>query len=583
MKKGGGHGFSFMISPMKELPGASSSHYLGLFNSSNDGDPRNHVFAVEFDTVNGLGAFGDISSNHVGIDINGLTSNISADASYYIGENGNSKEDVDLESGKPIRVWVDYDGVHEIVNVTVAPLHMPRPTRPLLSNKYDLSAVLKDQMFVGFSASTAKLSSSHYILGWSFRLNGTAQDFTVSSLPTPPSVVTPSNTIKIVNIVVPVVSVMLFITVVALLCMYRSRWRRLAETLEDWELDCPHRFRYKDLHLATKGFKQSEVIGIGGFGEVYKGVLPTTGEQVAVKKINQNSLSGIRQFVAEIESLGRLRHKNLVHLLGWCKRKKSLLLVYDFVPNGSLDIALDLGRKSRVHVLSWEQRFKILKDIASALLYLHEDWEQVVIHRDVKASNVLLDADMNGRLGDFGLARLYDHGDNPRTTQVVGTLGYLAPELARTGKATTSSDVFAYGTLLLVVACGRGAINPNVEDSTLMDWVSDCYQSGQILDAMDKNLNLSYDVEEAELVLKLGLICTHNKPELRPSMRQISRYLNGDDLLYCSNLATDVHYPCVNNNIKAKLAKINASKNSVSCPSSSSFGPISCESFEAGR
>ncbi|KAK9168062.1 hypothetical protein Syun_000202 [Stephania yunnanensis] len=535
---------------MNKLPGAFSSHYLGLFNSSNDGDARNHVFAVEFDTVNGLGAFGDISSNHVGIDINGLTSKISANAMYYIGENGTRKEHVELESGSPIRVWIEYDGVHEIVNVTVAPLHVPRPTRPLLSFNYDLSTVFKDQMFVGFSASTAKLSSSHYITGWSFRLNGAAQEFTVS--------------------------------IVALLCMYRSRRRRLSETLEDWELDCPHRFRYKELYLATKGFKQSEVIGIGGFGEVYKGVLPTTGEQVAVKKINQNSLLGIRQFVAEIESLGRLRHKHLVHLLGWCKRKKSLLLVYDFIPNGSLDIAL-LGRnKSRV-VLSWEQRFKILKDMASALLYLHEDWDQVVIHRDVKASNVLLDADMNGRLGDFGLARLYDHGDdNPRTTQVVGTLGYLAPELARTGKATTSSDVFAYGTLLLVVACGRGPLNPNVENSTLMDWVIDCYQAGQILEAMDKNLNLSYDVEEAELVLKLGLLCMHNKPELRPSIRQVSRYLNGDDLLLCNNMAMDVHYPCVPD-IIAKLANINASKNSVSHPSSSSFGPISCESFEAGR
>ncbi|KAK9146516.1 hypothetical protein Sjap_006419 [Stephania japonica] len=582
LKRGGGHGLAFTISPLNKFPGASASHYLGVFNSSNDGNPENHIFAVEFDTVNGMAAFGDYSSNHVGIDINGIVSKSYAEALYYIGKNGNITSRVDLESGYPIRVWIEYDGVNKIVNVTLAPVDIPRPVRPLLSAKWDLSVVFKDQMFVGFSSSTAKLASSHYILGWSFRLNGVAQELTVSSLPTPSSLVMhSSSTVKIVKIVVAVVSVVLLFTIaLALLCVCCLRRRKLAETLEDWELDCPHRFSYKELYLATNGFKQSEVIGVGGFGEVYKGVLRTTREQVAVKKIAQNSVLGVRQFVAEIESLGRLRHKHLVHLLGWCKRKKSLLLVYNFVPNGSLDTAL-LVRKSRA-VLSWEQRFKILKDIASALLYLHEDWDQVVIHRDVKASNVLLDEDMNGRLGDFGLARLYAHGDNPRTTQVVGTLGYLAPELARIGKATTSSDVFAYGTLLLVVACGRGPLNgPNIEHSLLMDWVSDCYQSGQILEAMDRNLNSFYDVEEGELVLKLGLLCTLYNPELRPSMRQVSRYLNGDDLLSCNNLASGEHYPCVPD-VKAKLAA-NISKNSECGPSSSSFGPISCESFGFGR
>ncbi|KAH1033725.1 hypothetical protein J1N35_045899 [Gossypium stocksii] len=135
-------------------------------------------------------------------------------------------------------------------------------------------------------------------------------------------------------------------------------------------------------------------------------------------------------------TMGRLRHRNLVQLLGYCRRKGELLLVYDFMANGSLDTFLFTNEKMN---LDWSQRVKILKGVASSLVYLHEDWEQVVIHRYIKASNVLLDAQLNGRLGDFGLAKFYNHGSNPQTTRLVSTIGYIAPELARTGKPTTGS------------------------------------------------------------------------------------------------------------------------------------------------
>jgi serine/threonine protein kinase len=238
----------------------------------------------------------------------------------------------------------------------------------------------------------------------------------------------------------------------------------------------------------------------------------------------------MKEFVAEIASMGRLRHRNLVQLLGYCRRKGELLLVYDYMPNGSLDKFLFCNEKPN---LDWPRRYQILRGVGSALLYLHEEWQQVVLHRDVKASNVLLDGDLNGRLGDFGLAKFHDHGSTPQTTNVVGTVGYLAPEITRTGKATTSSDVFAFGTFMLEVVCGRRPVESErpPEEVVLVDWVLECWKRGAILGTVDPRLNVNYEVKEVELVLKLGLLCTHRTPAARPSMRQVVQFLEGDATL----------------------------------------------------
>ncbi|KAF8006102.1 hypothetical protein BT93_K0413 [Corymbia citriodora subsp. variegata] len=234
----------------------------------------------------------------------------------------------------------------------------------------------------------------------------------------------------------------------------------------------------------------------------------------------------MRQFIAEIISIGRLRHRNIVTLLGYCRRKGELFLVYDYMPNGSLDKYLHNQPKV---TLNWSQRFSVIKGIAHGLSYLHEGWEQVVIHRDIKASNILLDSELNGRLGDFGLARLYDHGTDPQTTHLVGTLGYLAPENTRTTKATTYTDVFALGAFLLEVACGRRPIeSQEEEDMILVDWVFSCWDKGDILEARDPNLGTDFVAKEVELVLQLGLLCSHFEPTARPSMRQVVQYLEGD-------------------------------------------------------
>jgi serine/threonine protein kinase len=202
--------------------------------------------------------------------------------------------------------------------------------------------------------------------------------------------------------------------------------------------------------------------------------------------------------------------------------------VYEYMSNGSVDKYLH-GREGKP-ILNWARRWHIIKGIASCLVYLHEEWEKVVIHRDIKASNVLLDGDMNGRLGDFGLARLYDHDADPQTTHVVGTIGYLAPELGHTSKATPLTDVFAFGVFVLEVTCGQRPVNPSLQDSQalLVEWVLEQWNKGSLLDSVDNRLEGSYDADEACLALKLGLLCSHPFANARPTMRQVMEYLEGD-------------------------------------------------------
>jgi serine/threonine protein kinase len=332
-------------------------------------------------------------------------------------------------------------------------------------------------------------------------------------------------------IVLPVATAAFLLSLGAIAFLLVRRHFRYAEVREDWELEFgPHRFSYKDLFHATGGFENKNLLGVGGFGRVYKGELPRSRLKIAVKRVSHDSKQGMKEFIAEIVSIGRLQNRNLVQLLGYCRRKGELLLVYEYMHNGSLDKYLHNGKEDN-SVLTWTQRFRIIKGIASGLLYLHEEWEKVVVHRDIKASNVLLDDEMNGRLGDFGLARLYDHGVDPQTTHVVGTIGYLAPELARSGNATPPTDVFAFGMFVLEVTCGQRPVNhQNMQDSQLMlvDWVLHKVQKGSFGDTIDARLKGKYDIGEAHLALKIGLLCSHPFANERPTMRQVMQYFDGE-------------------------------------------------------
>ncbi|KAK9016541.1 hypothetical protein V6N11_079037 [Hibiscus sabdariffa] len=523
----GGHGMAFVISPNNEISGAPGP-YLGLFNATNQGNSSNHIVAIELDTVEDFEC-GDIDDNHVGIDINSPQSVRSKSAGYFTDE-GEFKS-LNLKNGDRLQIWVEYNGVEKQLDVTLHPIGIPKPKTPLLSLKKDLSPYMYESMFVGFSSSTGLLASSHYILAWSFKINGKAEELDLSRLPKIPR--RDDDNARGIKQLRRILALTLSLTgltlvlVVVFGAVLISRKKRFIEILEDWEVQYgPHRFSYKDVFKATKGFKEKEVLGRGGFGRVYKGVLPSSNMQVAVKRISHDSRQGMSEFVAEIATIGRLRHPNLVRLLGYCRRKHELLLVYDYMPNGSLD-------KFLYHLpncnLSWTHRFKIIKDVASALFYLHQQWVQVIIHRDIKPANVLIDNDMNAKLGDFGLAKLCDLGNDPQTSHVAGTFGYMAPELARAGKASTSTDVYAFGLFLLEIACGRRPIEARAppDEAFLADWIVDCWDKGDILATVDGRLEKNFVVQEAELVLKLGLFCSHPVAAARPSMSSVISYLDG--------------------------------------------------------
>jgi hypothetical protein len=521
------HGIAFVVAPSKNFSTALAAQYMGLANIDNNGNASNHIFAAELDTMQNI-EFEDIDNNHVGVNIDGLRSVQSHPAGYYGNSENNSFQSMSLISGDVMRAWVDYDGALAQIDITIAPVQMSKPARPLVSATYNLSGVLTEPSYIGFSSATGPINSRHYILGWSFGINRPAPAIDIANLPNLPRLGSKPRS-KIQEILTPV-AIAVFLLALGTFAVLLVRKRlRYAELREDWEVEYgPHRFSYKDLFHATDGFDDRHLLGSGGFGRVYRGVLPTSKLEVAVKRVSHESRQGMKEFVAEVASIGHIRHRNLVQLLGYCRRKGELLLVYGYMPNGSLDKYLHYeGDKP---VLNWDYRFQIIKGVASGLLYLHEKWEKVVIHRDVKASNVLLDKEMNGRLGDFGLSRLYDHGTDPQTTHMVGTMGYMAPELVRTGKASPPTDVFAFGTFLLEVTCGQRPIREDTQGDQflLVDWVLEHWHGGTLLETVDPRLQGDYNVDEASLVLKLGLLCSHPDNNARPSTQQVMEYLDGD-------------------------------------------------------
>lgn len=282
------------------------------------------------------------------------------------------------------------------------------------------------------------------------------------------------------------------------------------------------KYKYEMLEKATNYFDISNKLGQGGAGSVYKGTLPN-GDVVAVKRLFFNTRQWVDEFFNEVNLISAIEHKNLVKLLACSIEGPESLLVYEFVPNKSLDHFL--FDKDKVHILSWKQRMEVILGTAEGLAYLHAGCHVRIIHRDIKSSNILLDKDYSPKIADFGLVRTFGTDRSHLTTGIAGTLGYMAPEYIVRGQLTEKADVFSFGVVILEIASGKRN-NAFIEDSgSLLQTVWKLYKEGSVGEAIDPLLKGDFPEQEAFEVLQIGLLCTQASAALRPSMAEVVELL----------------------------------------------------------
>ncbi|KAL6953545.1 putative serine/threonine-protein kinase pbl26 [Sarracenia purpurea var. burkii] len=283
-------------------------------------------------------------------------------------------------------------------------------------------------------------------------------------------------------------------------------------------------FTFRELATATKNFRQECLVGEGGFGRVYKGQLDKTGQIVAVKQLDRNGLQGNREFLVEVLMLSLLHHQNLVNLIGYCADGDQRLLVYEYMPLGSLEEhLLDLPPGQRP--LDWFTRMKIALDAAKGMEYLHDKANPPVIYRDLKSSNILLDKDFNAKLSDFGLAKLGPVGDKSHvSSRVMGTYGYCAPEYQRTGQLTVKSDVYSFGVVLLELVTGRRAIDTTrqTEEQNLVSWAEPIFKDpSRYLELADPLLQGDFPVKSLNQTVAVAAMCLQDDASVRPLISDV--------------------------------------------------------------
>lgn len=504
----GGEGLAFVLTDNTNVPPNSDGKWLSIVNASTNGTSQANIVAIEFDTRKSYSQ--DIDDNHVGLDVNSI---------YSIKQVPLSNYGIDLSTGKDVTVHVQYDGK----NITVFAGH--NNTKNLaMSEPIDLSAYLPQKVFLGFAASTSNHTQLNCVRSWEFDGSDIGEEKLFR-----------------VWIVVAAVVLVLLSSCVAFYLYRKRRCRneQVDDTYPSIEAQindsshAPRKFHLRQLKKATGKFNPKNKLGSGGFGTVYKGTWKN--KVIAVKRVSKTSRHGKQEFIAEVTTIGSLRHRNLVKLMGWCYENRELLLVYEYMPNGSLDKFIFHDEKTSMGQsgLNWETRLSIIQGTALALDYLHNGCEKRVLHRDIKASNIMLDSGFNARLGDFGLARTIQESQQTHhsTKEIAGTPGYMAPEIFLTGRATVETDVYAFGVLILEVASGRKPGNQNEENdynNGIVHWLWELHRKGWILDAADSRLDCKFPEEEMECVLVLGLACCHPNPHLRPSMKLVLQVLSGE-------------------------------------------------------
>ncbi|GLT38611.1 hypothetical protein SLA2020_128480 [Shorea laevis] len=503
----GGEGLAFILTEDSSLPNHSAGQWLGIVNSTTVN--LLNIVAIEFDTKKSDSE--DIDDNHVGVNIKSI---------YSIKQEPLIGHGVNLSSGEDITASIQYDAKSKKISVFVFSTRTGETGEgnfhnPVLNVHLDLSTQLPADVWVGFSASTGENTELNVVKSWNF------SSFEIRV----------KNSINLLWLWI-VIPVLVLITLFSW-CFYFFYWKRRSRKKQmeedEWEIEqeirslstAPQKFRLQELKDATRDFNVAYKLGKGGFGMVYKGIL--NNRDVAVKRILKNSRHGKQDFLAEVTTISNLHHRNLVKLFGWCYESNELLLVYEFMPNGSLDKFIFREADT---ILSWERRHGIICGVARALDYLHNGCERRVLHRDVKPSNIMLDSEFNARLGDFGLARTIQVNEKTHYSikEIAGTPGYMAPESFHTRKATVETDVYAFGVLILEVVCGR---KPEHEHG-IVDWVWENYGMDRIGDVVDVRLNGDFKKGEAECIVRLGLACCHPNPYERPLMRTALQVLTGE-------------------------------------------------------
>ncbi|KAG6710005.1 L-type lectin-domain containing receptor kinase IX.1-like [Carya illinoinensis] len=522
-----GDGLAFFLVPVaSRLNETFSGEGLGLTSADQALNWRNNDFvAVEFDTYSNIPY--DPPGKHVGIDIKSMGS--VAHAPW--------NSNISIREGRKNEAWISYNSTTHNLSVVFTGLDQNNVTvRQFLSFNVDLRVHLPEKATIGFSASTGWVAELHTICSWDFSSSLQIDDTkTNPGVPSPSPIQTPKpreNNKLGLAVGLGAGGLFLFaVLALVLLVLWKSRRDKEDDRAfvkymdgEFQEGTGPKRFSFKELARATNNFRDENKLGQGGFGGVYKGFLRDSNIFVAIKRVSKGSKQGIKEYATEVKIISRLRHRNLVQLIGWCHERKELLLVYEFMPNGSLDSHLFKEES----LLIWEARYKIAQGLASSLLYLHEGWEQCVVHRDIKSSNIMLDSNFNAKLGDFGLARLVDHAKGSQTTVLAGTFGYLAPECFITGKASKESDVYGFGIVALEIACGRKPSNPGAPEDqvVLVEWVWELYGKGEVLGVADPRLGGDFDREQMERLIVVGMWCAHPDRNLRPSIRQAIHVFN---------------------------------------------------------
>ncbi|KAG6554317.1 hypothetical protein Mapa_004233 [Marchantia paleacea] len=528
----GGDGLAFFLVSDKNWIGGGGSN-LGLFNPDAAKKPK--ILAVEFDTfysegmndsactTPGEGQRYNMSSTYCGeisvhLDVDNRHSSIGACA---------SESDVESirDSGTTFFVWIDVDGDKSILEVRIS-RNPWRPIQYIIQFPVDLLQVCDERMWVGFSAANGYGVSTYLVSNWTFSASLPADAPTVAVASNEQDSAAAGSSSSTLVVAISLSMLVVILLIVLLLCVaFRRRVKRRCysdegdcESFASWDL--PRSFGYNDLSGATNSFSPELRCDEGAYGDVYRGTLPG-GRMVAIKKMEDDSGEGFHKLTTEAYTLMRIRHRNVVQLLGWCKHKHTLLLVFEHLPNGSLEKAL-FGRQSS-RTLSWAERYRVIFGVAAALAYLHEGWTEEVVHGDIKSDNVLLDEENNAKLGGFGLASIW-----PR--QRTRSCGFLAPEGAILNKITVKTDVYAFGAVALETVCGRRAleVGPSNKHKFLRVWVEDCLHDGDLLKAVDGRLNGVYDVLQMKVVMLLGLICTDPDPDARPVMHQVLGVLSGE-------------------------------------------------------